>query len=116
MRKKAFLFWFTASAAVMLLLPWLAVTFGNADTGMGITLALFFAVDPVYSVLVGIFAGKDVRKMWSLPIISAALFLPGAWIFLAGNETSFFLYAGVYLALGIAAMLVSCFAYHKIRQ
>ncbi len=100
----------------MLLLPWLAVTFGNADTGMGITLALFFAVDPAYSVLAGIFAGKDIKNLWSLPIISAALFLFGAWIFLAGNESAFFLYAGIYLALGIAAMLVSSFAYHKIRQ
>lgn len=116
MSKKVFFFWCAASAAVMLLLPCLAVTFGNADAGMGITLALFFAVDPAYSVLVGIFAGKDVKKLWSLPIISAVLFLFGAWIFFEGNESAFFLYAGVYLALGIAAMLVSSFAYRKIRQ
>ncbi len=99
----------------MLLLPWLAVTFVNADAGMGITLAMLFAVNPAYSVLVGIFAGKNARSLWSLPIISAALFLLGAWVSLAGSETAFFLYAGVYLALGIAAMLVSSFAYHKIR-
>lgn len=116
MWKKAFLLWFTASAAVMLLLPWLAVTFGNADAGMGITLALFFAVNPAYSVLVGIFAGKNIKNLWSLPILSSALFLLGAWIFLAASEMAFFLYAGIYFALGIAAMLLSRFAYHKIRQ
>ena len=33
-----------------------------------------FAVNPLYSVIIGAFAGKDLRYLWSLPVISAALF------------------------------------------
>lgn len=116
MRKKAFFFWCAASAAVMLFLPWVAVAFVKTDSGMAASLALFFAVNPAYSVLLGIFAGKDAKRLWSLPVISAALFLLGAWVFFAVGEMAFFLYAGVYLALGIAAMLVSGFVYQKIGQ
>ena len=40
-----------------------------------------FAVNPLYSVLIGAFSGKDIRHLWSLPVISAVLFLIGTWIF-----------------------------------
>ncbi len=70
---------------------------------------LFFAVNPLYSVIIGAFAGKDIRHLWSLPVISAVLFLIGAWIFFDMGETAFILYAVVYLVLGIVVMLISMF-------
>lgn len=45
------------------------------------------------------------KRLWSLPVISAALFLIGTWVFFDMGETAFILYAAVYLVLGIAAML-----------
>ena len=111
--KKNVICWAAVSAAVMLVLPWLAVTFvkGDAggDAGMAVCLLLFMAVDPVYSVIVGAFAGKDMKNLWSLPVISAVLFLCGAWVSFDMGETAFILYAAAYLALGIAAMLISMF-------
>ncbi len=105
--KKEIILWVTASMAVMLALPWLAVTFVKGDAGMAVCFLLFFAVNPVYSVITGVFAGKDVKHLWSLPIVSAVMFLTGTWIFFDMGETAFILYAVVYLALGIAAMLSS---------
>ncbi len=105
--KKEIILWVTASMAVMLALPWLAVTFVKGDAGMAVCFLLFFAVNPVYSVITGAFAGKDVKHLWSLPIVSAVMFLTGTWIFFDMGETAFILYAVVYLALGIAAMLSS---------
>lgn len=101
--------WLAASAVVMLALPWLAVTFVKADGGMAVCFLLFFGVNPLYSVIIGAFAGKDIRWLWSLPVISAALFLIGAWIFFDMGQTEFILYTTVYLVLGIAAMLISAF-------
>ena len=80
--KKNIILWLAVSAVIMLMLPWLAVTFVKGDTGMAVCLLLFYAVNPIYSVVIGAFAGKDVKHLWSLPIISAALFLIGTWIFL----------------------------------
>ena len=105
--KKNIILWLAASMAVMLAFPWLAVTFVKGDVGMAVCFLLFFAVNPLYSVMIGAFAGKDVKHLWSLPVISAVLFLIGTWLFFDMGETAFILYAVVYLVIGITAMLIS---------
>ena len=114
--KKDTILWMAASAVVMLAFPWIAVTFVKGDAGMAVCFLLFFAVNPLYSVLIGAFAGKDIRHLWSLPVISAVLFLIGTWIFFDMGETAFILYAAVYLALGIAAMLISMLIRKKTQK
>ena len=111
--KKNFILWLTASAVVILALPWLAVTLVKGDAGMAVCFLLFFALNPLYSVIFGVFAGKDMKHLWSLPVISAVLFLIGTWVFFEMGETAFILYAVVYLVLGIAAMLISMFIRKK---
>ncbi len=113
-RKKNMIFSLAVSAIVMLALPWFAVTFVKSDAGMAACLLLFFVVNPLYSVSIGIFAGKDVRHLWSFPVVSTALFLVGAWIFFDIEEMAFLLYATVYLALGVVAMLISMFVRKKV--
>lgn len=105
--KKKLTGWLIGSAVVMLFLPWAAVTFAESDAGMTVTLLLFFAVNPLYSITLGIFAGKHMKEMWSLPVIAATLFLLGSWIFFDPGEDAFAIYAGVYLVIGIVSMLFS---------
>lgn len=107
--KKNIILWLAVSAAVMLALPWLAAAFVKGDAGMAVCFLLFYAVNPVYSVIIGVFAGRDIRHLWSLPVISAALFLIGSWIFFDMGETAFILYALFYLVFGTAAMLTAAF-------
>ena len=114
--KQSIILWMAASAVVMLAFPWIAVTFVKGDTGMAICFLLFFAVNPLYSVIIGAFAGKDVKHLWSLPVISAVLFLIGTWIFFDMGETAFILYAAVYLVIGIMAMLISMFIRKKTQE
>ena len=104
---KKVILWLAAAALVMLGLPWLAVTFVQGDAGMAVCFLLFFAADPVWSIALGVFSGKDIRSRWALPIVSAALFLAGTWLLFDRGETAFVLYAGIYLALGTAAMLIT---------
>lgn len=96
-----------ASAAVMLALPWLAVTYVNGDSGMMACCILFFLVNPIYAILAGAYAGRQIRSMWALPVITAALFLLGAWLCVDMGEKAFVFYALGYLTLGSIAMLVS---------
>ena len=114
--KKNIILWLAASAVVMLAFPWLAVTFVKGDAGMAVCFLLFFAVNPLYSVIIGAFAGKDVKHLWSLPVISAVLFLIGTWLFFDMGETAFILYAAVYLVIGIMAMLISMFIRKKTQE
>lgn len=114
--KQNIILWLAASAVVMLVFPWLAVTFVNGDAGMVVCFLLFFAVNPIYSVIIGAFAGKDIRHLWSLPFILAVLFLIGTWIFFDMGETAFILYTVVYLVIGIAAMLISMFIRKKTQK
>ena len=114
--KQSIILWMAASSVVMLAFPWLAVTFVKGDAGMAVCFLLFFAVNPLYSVIIGAFAGKNIRHLWSFPVVSAALFLIGTWIFFDMGETAFILYAAVYLALGIAAMLISTLFKKKMQK
>lgn len=101
------IYWLTLSLGVMLLLPRLAVMFVPANAGMKATLLLFFGIDPVYCITAGYYAGKQIRGLWWVPVVTAGLFLAGGWLFLEPGETAFLTYAGIYFALGMEAMLVS---------
>ena len=105
--------WLIASAAILLALPWLAVTFVESDAGMAVSLFLFFVLNPIYAICTGAYAGRDVKRFWALPVITALFFLAGAWLFFGMGESDFILYALVYLLLGMAAMLLSQFVRKK---
>lgn len=101
------------TALVMLVLPWLAVTFAPGDAGMAICFLLFYAVDPVYAIAVGWSAGKALRRLWMVPIVTAALFLLGTWCFFDRGELLFVLYGLVYLLLGTGALLLSAWLFRR---
>ena len=101
------IFWLLMSAAVMLLLPWLVVTFVRSDAAMAAVLVLFFAINPGYSMAAGYYAGRQVRRLWWVPALCAGFFLAGAWLFFDMGEHAFLTYAGIYYAIGMVAMLVS---------
>lgn len=55
--------WLAGTAAIMLLLPWAAVTFVNSNACMAVTLLLFFVIDPIYAIIAGAFAGKNIKGL-----------------------------------------------------
>ena len=91
-----------------------AVTFIKGDGGMAVCFILFFAVNPIYAICSGAYAGKDIKIFWPLPIITALFFLLGTWLFFSIGEKAFILYAFGYLLLGIVAELISMFVKKKI--
>ena len=91
----------------MLLMPWLAVRFAPSDTGMAICFILFFAVNPLYSVGTGIFAGSNIKRLWVMTLLLPALFLLGTWMFFDFGETAFVWYACAYTVIGLISMLIS---------
>ena len=97
------------SALVMLGSPWLAVTFAPGDAGMAICFVLFFGVNPMYSLLLGVWTGMEEKKRWFQPLLSALMFLLGTWIFFDPGEPAFLYYCAVYLLISLAGMALGRF-------
>ena len=104
--------WTMLAMLLMIGCPWFAVEFAGS-AGMAICFILFFAVNPLFSVVCGAFAGKNIKQLWVLPIITAGLFLAGSWLFFEMGEIAFLVYCGCYLIIGIIAMLISAFVYKR---
>lgn len=99
---KKYVFPVAAILLVMLLLPSLAVRFIPGDAGMATCFALFYAVNPLLAVGMGVLAG--LRRQWWWPVAVSMAFMAGVWLAFKPGEMAFLLYAGAYLALGWAAM------------
>ncbi len=106
----------TAIGFVMLGLPWAAVTFAPADAGMAICFVLFFGLNPLCSLYIGIYAGMAVKARWYLPLVNAGVFLAGAWLIFTRQEPLFTGYAIAYLTVGLLAMIVTLFVVRGIRR
>lgn len=106
--------WTIAAMILMVGFPWLAVTFAGS-AGMAICFILFYGVNPVYAALSGVVAGRNIRQLWMLPMITAGLFLAGVWLFFEMGETAFLLYGGCYLMIGMVAMVISSFVNNRKR-
>lgn len=106
---KEYMKWLIASAVIMFVLPCAAVAVGGIDLGVAmVTLTLMmFAVCPIYSVMLGVFAGRDGKRFWSLPVISPLLSLVGMGVLVDHGASGFARFAGIYLVLGLLAMLAS---------
>ena len=86
---------------VMLLLPWLAVRFVPGDASLAVCLLLFFVVDPLTAAGMGVLAG--LRRQWWWTVWASAAFVLGTWLAFSSENELFLLYAGVYLAISLAA-------------
>ena len=87
-------------------IPFLAVLFAT-DAGMAVCLLSFYIINPVVSILNGVFSGKDLKKQWYAHLFVPAIFLITAWSLFTFTETIFIVYAAVYLLLGAASTLIT---------
>ena len=85
--KRSVILWLAVSAVIMFALPWLAVTFVKGDAGMAVCFMLFYAVNPIYSIVIGAFAGREIKHLFSLPLISSIMYLLGVWMFFDLGES-----------------------------
>ena len=99
--------WLAVTILVMFALPFAVARLASECSGMAFCMILFFIINPIYSAVLGFRCGRDVVRMWNLPLVSAIAFLTGTWIFFDIHELWFIAYAGIYLAIGYIAMFIS---------
>lgn len=104
--------WIWITVAVMFILPFVA-GLASECAGMALCMILFLVINPIYSIIVGIVTGRDIRALWNLPLISAVAFLAGAGLFFDIHESWFIAYAAAYLCIGVVAMLITNYLKRK---
>lgn len=104
--RRAIITWIAVTVVVMFVLPFVVARLASECSGMALCMMLFFIINPVYSVILGLDCGKNIRRMWNLPLVSSIAFLAGTWLFFDIREVWFLVYAAIYLALGWIAMFV----------
>ena len=102
--RKVIITWLAITAAVMFAFPFAVARLASACSGMALCMILFFIVNPIYSAILGFRCGRDIRRMWNLPLVSSVAFLAGTWLIFDIKEVWFVIYASVYLIIGWMAM------------
>ena len=89
----------------MLAIPFITIHTVKADSGMAVTLILFFIVNPIVSAIIGILAGKDIKMFWFSPILIGVLF----WLFACFTYQPAFpiVYSVIYFAVSAISMLLT---------
>ncbi len=105
--RKVIITWNAVTFAVMFVFPFAVGGLASECSGMALCMILFFIVNPIYSAILGLRCGKDIRRMWNLPLVSSIAFLAGTWLFFDIKEVWFIIYASVYLIIGWTAMGIS---------
>lgn len=93
------------SVLTLVLLPLAVVFFIGGMDALGILLLMFFILNPIVSVVIGILSG-GLKTKWQLSAINAAVFLSAESIIL-GFDISYIIAAVICLGLGLAAAYVT---------
>ncbi len=108
--------WIAVTVAVMFALPFAVARLASECSGLALCMILFFIVNPIYSAILGCYCGKDIRRMWNLPLVSSIAFLAGTWLFFDIKEVWFIIYASVYLIIGWTAMGITRYLNSRIQN
>lgn len=116
MNDRRYIIWLTITLTVMLILPLAVARLASENSGMVLCMMLFFIVNPLYAAILGYQSGKEIHKMWTLPLVSSITFLSGTWIFFDIKEPWFIIYAGIYLIIGYVAMIIRRYALNETNR
>ena len=75
-RRYKILLFFIAHVILMLVIPFLSVELSADYCGMGFSMLMFFIVYPILSAAVGAVSATDIKYLWWMPLVSAAVFPP----------------------------------------
>ena len=110
-----FLTYLMITAFIMVGVPWVIVSFVKGEPGTMAIKILLYGVYPLYSFIVGLYAGKNAKVRFLLPVLTAAFFLGGVWMFFEWGEPVYKMYAAGYLILGVIGMLMRAMIRHYRR-
>lgn len=100
----------------MLIFPLLIFTFMKSLNGLFWFLLLFFAINPIISIIIGVLSGTEIRKLWFVPLIVSIIFPPLYWIVLQDIILQLYIHSLGYLIIGVVSMLVTSFLSNRRKK
>lgn len=89
----------------MFALPWAAIELVEGLATTGLWFFAFFTVNPLLVICLSIMAGAELRKLWWIPLVIAALF-PLLFSAAIGELVwDLYVYSAIYLPIGVLAMI-----------
>ena len=101
------LLWFAGAVLILAGLPLAFVLWARGDAGMALCMLSFYGINPLFFLAMGIFAGRQLKRRWILPVAGAGIYLFAMGCLFTWREPAFALYAAGYLLLGAVAALLS---------
>lgn len=98
--------WTAVALLLFVILPWSICLSIHSDAAMAACFVLFYAIDPVFAIAAGMFAGKDPRRLWFVPVLIPVLFVLGSWLCFEWGDPAFITYGILYALLGGTTMFV----------
>ena len=114
-KKKIFII-LTIMLCVLFILPFILINISKPHEFMGITMMLFFVVNPLTTAIINSMIGKDIKKMWWMPILFCIVFLLSYWLVLEEIILDLIFYAVIYIIIGIIFMICSWFFTKKLKN
>ena len=105
--------WIILMMICMIVIPLITHLSWNDDIGVIEAIISNYAM-PVYTILLGVFAGEDIKHQWFLPVVPIVFRYIGGWICneeLGVNE--YFVWS---LIIGIVAAVISAVANAVVRS
>ena len=91
----------------MLVIPFAIMKLCKPDEAMSYTMLIFFAVNPLTVLGIGVLAGADIKKLFWMPIVASAIFPPFFWLALGEIVIELYIYSMIYLAIGVASAVIT---------
>ena len=103
-----------AELTVLLILPFLFINLSKPNDAMGLLIIFFFLIDPIAAAMIASFVGRDIKKLWWIPLSFALVFLFSYWLVLKEIILDLIIYAIVYLLEGVLAAVISWIVSRKV--
>jgi len=107
MKKNKIILSFLLILLTMFVFPVFIVNFVEPHNSMGWLIILFFGINPILSIVLGILAATDIHRMWYIPLLVPFLFPVLYWIILQQFVVDFYVYSLGYFVVGLVAMIIS---------
>ena len=101
---------------VMLLFPLCAIMFVSPDASLIAILLMFYIINPMFSIVIGIVSGLEIKRMWWSSLLLPASFIASGYLILKTGHDCL-IYSLVYFILHFISMLItSILKYNKDRK
>lgn len=100
--------------AVMFAVPLILLKAAKPDAQLFFILMMFFYVNPVFCILLGVNAAKDIKHFWYTPLLVAVMF----WIFSSVIYRQIFPYgySALYFIICLVSMLITVLIHYVIKN